>query len=230
MPRIRAVDRLDTLIETATELFITKGYRRTQMADITQAMGLSPGAVYRYVESKEALFDLCIRAAVLPDGPLGIGELPVPTPEPGATVAFVQQAIEREARLPVLETAVASTECPDLRAEVAAIGRELYGKMTRYRRGIKLCERCVMDWPELAALWSDVARGGVPHQLAAYLEQRIAAGYMRPVPHIPTAARLFMEIVTIFAVHIHWDPYPVPIADGDLEAAVIDNLVHAYGL
>jgi len=49
MSRRLAIERLDDLIETATNLFIQKGYRRTQMADVTQAMGLSPGAVYRYV-------------------------------------------------------------------------------------------------------------------------------------------------------------------------------------
>ena len=54
------------LVETATRLFIEKGYRRTQMEDVTLAMGWSPGAVYRYVESKEALFDLTIRAGAMP--------------------------------------------------------------------------------------------------------------------------------------------------------------------
>lgn len=228
MTRTRARDRLEPLIETATDLFIHKGYRRTQMADVTTAMGLSPGAVYRYVESKEALFDLVVRAAISPDQAPAPPTLPVPTPEPGGTAALVRQVIARAARLPALEAALSQTACPDPRAELTAVVRELYTLMSRYRCGIKLSERCALDWPELAAIWFDTARTGTPGQLAAYLEQRIAQGYFRPVPHVPTSARLFMEIVTIFAVHIHWDPYPVPIRDADLEAAVVDNLVHAH--
>jgi Bacterial regulatory proteins, tetR family len=53
------------LVEAATQVFLHKGYKRTQMADITDAMGLSAGAIYRYVESKEGLFDLVVRAGEL---------------------------------------------------------------------------------------------------------------------------------------------------------------------
>lgn len=228
MHTTRAMDRLDTLIEAATELFIQKGYRRTQMADVTSAVGLSPGAIYRYVESKEALFELVIRAAVSPDHPPAVAALPAPTPQPGAVAALVREAIERETRLPALEDALERAECPDARAELAAIARELYSRMTRYRRGIKLSERCALDWPELAELWFETARLGVPGQLATYLERRAAQGALRAVPDVRASARLFMEIVTIFAVHIHWDPYPDPMDDAALEAAVVDNLVNAY--
>jgi AcrR family transcriptional regulator len=106
MPRRPALERLDALIETATQLFIEKGYRRAQMADVTQAMGLSPGAVYRYVESKEALFDLVVRAAAPPGMTPADLPLPLPPPPPRATLAFLRQVLPHEEQLPALEAAL----------------------------------------------------------------------------------------------------------------------------
>jgi hypothetical protein len=39
-------DRFDQLIDTATQVFIEQGYRRTQMADIAEAMGVAKGTLY----------------------------------------------------------------------------------------------------------------------------------------------------------------------------------------
>ena len=51
------------LLDSATRVFIARGYRRTQMADVAREMGVSAGALYGYVESKEALFHLLIDRA-----------------------------------------------------------------------------------------------------------------------------------------------------------------------
>ena len=63
MARKRPEGRLDQLLDCATRVFIDKGYRRTQMADVAREMGVSAGALYGYVESKEALFHLLIDRA-----------------------------------------------------------------------------------------------------------------------------------------------------------------------
>ena len=74
MPRTIPPQRFDELVRKATEVFIARGYRRTQMADIAEAVGVSKATLYLYVESKEALFALCVRhandpnALELPDG------------------------------------------------------------------------------------------------------------------------------------------------------------------
>src|SRR3989442_6450216 len=106
MPKRQRSTRVVKLVETATHLFIDKGYRRTQMENITQEMGLSPGAIYRYVESKEALFDLIVRAGAMPEHSFDNLELPVPTPKPGATVRFLRETLQREGRIQSLESAL----------------------------------------------------------------------------------------------------------------------------
>src|SRR5438552_18025103 len=95
-------DRLQHLVESAANVFIEQGYRRTQMADIAEAMGVAKGTLYLYVESKEALFDLACRWA---DGPRPVPrppDLPVPTPAADATLAYVGERLARAQRLPAL--------------------------------------------------------------------------------------------------------------------------------
>jgi len=230
MPRRPAMERLDDLIETATQLFIQKGYRRTQMADVTQAMGLSPGAVYRYVESKEALFDLVVRAAA----PLGVTPadltLPLPTPPPGATLAFLRQALQHAGRFPALEAALTRTTVDDPRAELECLIRELYTITARHHRGIKVVERSALDWPDLAALWFGGVRQSLIDQFTRYLTLRTSQHLLRPMPDVPAAARLIIETTAFFALHRHYDPYPTAIDDSIAEETVVDALTNAYAI
>jgi AcrR family transcriptional regulator len=228
MPRKAAYERLDDLIQAAVDLFIHKGYRRTQMADVTRAMGVSPGAIYRYVESKEALFDLVVHASVSTDIELADLPLPIPTPPPGHTLAFLQEAFQRHGRMAALETALICPTENDPRVELEGIVRELYATLARYRQGIKVIERSALDWPELADLWFKGARHGLIDRLQRYLILRSGQGALRAVPDTLAAARLIIETCAFFALHRHYDPSPTLLDDAVAEEAVVDALIHAY--
>lgn len=43
------------VLKEATNLFNTKGYKSTSLSDITEATGLTKGAIYRHFENKESL-------------------------------------------------------------------------------------------------------------------------------------------------------------------------------
>jgi AcrR family transcriptional regulator len=228
MSEKRPSPRIASLIEVATRLFIERGYRRTQMEDITQAMGLSPAAVYRYVESKEALFDLAVRAGALSEPSFSNLKLPVATPKAGATVRFVRETLQREGRIRSLESALGSKPAANPKAELEGIIRELYERIARYRVGIKLLDRSALDWPQLAELWSGQLRSALVEQLARYFERRIDVGMLRPIPSPTAAARLMIETVAFFAMHRHYDLFPTPMDDKTAEETVVDTLVHAY--
>ena len=228
MPRKPARNRLTTLIETATRIFMQKGYRRTQMADVTNAMGLSSGAIYRYLESKEALFDLIVRAAASPELLTKEIELPIPTPQPGSTLSYLSQVVLRKGRFPVLERALGQKKVGDARVELESIVRELYRVMARDRQGIMLVERSALDWPELAFIWFGEMRTRLIDQLASYLESRIVRRQLRPVPDAKAAARLIVETCAFFAIHRHEDPFPTPMDEVLAEETVVDALVNGY--
>jgi len=226
MARSIPENRFQDLVEVATQVFLEQGYRRTQVADVAARMGLAKGSVYTYVESKEALFHAVVRHADRTER-LELPEvLPVPTPAPGATLQEVRKRVA-ENRLPLLTEALARRRVSDVRSELEAIVRELYGVLSRHRIAIKLLDRCAHDHPELAAVWYSAGREGALSQLRGYLEDRIRRRRLAPVADPALTARIVLETVVFWAVHRHWDPSPQPAEDEPAEAAVVEFVLRA---
>ena len=61
MPRLKAAQRREQLIEVATKLFAKTGYDATTTADIAQAAGVTEPILYRHFESKQELFIAIVR-------------------------------------------------------------------------------------------------------------------------------------------------------------------------
>ena len=227
MPRPIPNERLPQLIEVATEVFTAQGYRRTQIEDVAQALGVAKGTIYGSVASKEALFDAALRYA---DGhePLpAVAALPLPTPEPGSTLNWLRKRLEHEAKDLVLVAALERKRIRDTRLELTTILHDLYERMERNRRGIKLVDRCALDQPELAAVWFGEGRWAQHTMLVQYLDRRIASGQLRRVQSTAVAARVLLETLAFWAVHRHWDPSPQPIAEEDVQATVFEMLVRS---
>lgn len=228
MPRLPVTNRLPDLVRSAGDVFLAKGYRRTQMADITAKMGLSVGAIYRYVESKEALFDLVVRCEYQPSELEKITALPLPTPGPGETLAFLADLLNRETAFPLLHAAAGTAPPADVEAEVTRIAQEMFEPLMRRHRGLKIIERSALDWPELAQLWWGGARQGVIDLLATYIGRRTASGHFRALPDDLAAARVFTEVTAYFAFHRHYDQRPTPMTDAVAEQTAVAVLVQTF--
>src|SRR6266481_4975133 len=161
MPRYDPATRLAQLVKHATEVFIDRGYNDTQMEDIACSLGVAKGTLYVYVESKEALFDLVVRCADTVQPFERIPHLPIPTPKPGATLAYVRKRLTENQQLVSLAKALIRKRPAPLRGEFEGIVRDLYNTVELNREGIKLLDRSASDLPELAALWFEGARGGL---------------------------------------------------------------------
>jgi len=225
MPRLIPSERLQQLIEIATEIFIAQGYRQTQMADVAEALGVAKGTLYGYVESKEALFDAAIRFA---DGHVPLpepAELPLRTPAAHTTVRLLEQRIAEEADGLALVEALQVAECRDLGAELRQVLVDLYRRAGRNRFAIKLADRCSAEFPDLARVWFGRGRWAQHELLIQYMHARIEAGSMRPLPSVPVAARTVLETIAFWAVHRHWDPSPQTIDEDSVQGAVVDFLV-----
>ena len=227
MARKIPADRFDKLVDCALQVFIDQGYRRTQMADIAEALGVAKGTLYLYVRSKEALFDLAVRYADAERPIVSPPQLPVPTPQLGATLQYVRERLIQEQGMPALALALGRRRVMHPRQEINAIVDELYETLTRNRNGIKLLDRSARDLPELAALWFEGARGGLLQLLTQYLEDRMRRKLFYALPDAATAARLLLETVVFWAVHRHWDASPQRISEAVAKETVQHFLVHS---
>ena len=196
------------------------------MADIARAMGVAPGTLYLYVESKEALFDLVVQRAFETPERGEAPALPLPTPTPERLLEHVRRRGRVEAALPLLEAALARKRVVDVEDELRGIVRELYRVLSRSRRAVKLMERSALDWPELAAVWVGEIRHGLITRLTQYVERRVRRKHLRHVDNVDATARLVLETAAWFAVHRHGDAAPPPIDEATAEETVVDVLVH----
>ncbi|MBY0273719.1 TetR/AcrR family transcriptional regulator [Candidatus Binatia bacterium] len=220
-------DRLPQLLDAATRVFVEQGYRRTQMADVAAAMGVAKGTLYLYVESKEALFDLVCRYGDQPPKSASDVAFPVRSPKAGATLRYVRDELQRHQGVPALGAAVARKRPGDMADEIAAIVGELYDQLAANRRRIKLIDTSARDYPELAKLWFEGARGGLLELLAGYLKARIARGLIAPVPDVDATARLVLETIVFWAVHRHFDSRPEKVGEDVARATVVQFVVRA---
>lgn len=216
-------DRFDDLIRCATEVFSAQGYRRTQMAGIADAVGVSKATLYLYVESKDALLWLCLQHA---DDPNKIGRpdvLPVRTPPAGRMAEDVEARIRDVAKFPVLAKALRKQRADDIRQELYDVLDELYTLLEANCRVVRMLERC-SDHPELGPLWHAMVRAPRRGDLARYVAQRVKAGQFRQVEHPQLAARIALETVATWAMHIKWDKAPESYEPESAKAAVIEQI------
>ena len=221
--------RFQDLIDAATRVFIAQGYRRTQMSDIAEAMGVAKGTVYLYVKSKDALFDTVLRSADAPR-PIALPpNLPVRTPARGRTLQWIKRRLGEQPASPTLLVALSRHGGAGDATELTRILGELYETMARNRTGIKLVDRCAVEYPALAKLWFTQGREALLVLLTEYLERGIRAGRLRPVPDPMVAARLIIETLVFWAVHRHWDPSPQPFDPRVAQDTVVQMLVAGLG-
>ena len=203
------------MVRAACEVFIVRGYRLTQMADVASAIGIAKGTLDGYVESKEALFSVCLRHADRSEPVTQPDKLPVRTPARGELTTWVTDQIRSVGDHPSLRAALDLDRAADPRAELESILGELYDIQERHHRSIKLIDRAV-DHPELGSYWQTTGRVTPRTLLARYIESRIGSGQFRKLPDVRLSARIVIEVIATWAMHIKWDPTP---EDFELAAA-----------
>ncbi|MEM7136386.1 MAG: helix-turn-helix domain-containing protein [Myxococcota bacterium] len=226
MPRVRDPDKFSRIVSASIGVFIDKGYRQTQMSDIAEVMGIAKGTLYLYVESKEALFDLAVRAAH--EGVKPPESLPVPTRPAGETLEYVRTNMSKELRMPRLEAALRRSDTEDVREEFTGIVHELYQLIYQNRVVLKLIDRSATDYPELAAIFFDTARQGIPQLLLQYLTARLPRE-RKGDPVLPALARGIVEVAAFWAMHRHWDPAPTEVDEADSERSAVLFALGALG-
>jgi AcrR family transcriptional regulator len=224
-----AHERLPELIAAAVRVFTREGYRSARMSDVAAEMGLSEAAIYRYVGSKEGLFVLAIRHALLledlPDGDLPLSPAPL-----AATLRDARDFIDEVVPFGALAEALSGPGSPvpgDTAAELEEILRELFQLESRTREAADMLERSARELPEMADLMNAGIRGPVLAALTEYLDSRVRTGMLRRTPDLAVTARLVLETLTWFARHRFSDPDGASISDDLAEDTAVDALVHA---
>lgn len=210
MPRATPPDRIAKLLAAAAATFVATGFHRTQMDDIAARLGVSKGTVYRSVDSKESLF-----AAVI-----AWGDRPHLVPVDGIPPTSDLSAVARSVAVDLSDgiaslalTAVVQGRRRELTnaqfgAEAERVAADLFDLMHRRRTAIMVVDRCAVELPDLAAMWFGDGRYALVDVWSAYLAARRRSLTVDCDPAI--LARTIVELITMWAVKMPWDPAPRP--------------------
>ncbi len=225
MARTSPGERLAEVADAATRVFGRLGYRRTRMSDVASDAGLSSGALFTYVESKEALFHL-VFAMGLGQFAEGLPTLPMATPLPGETVWLIEQGLRR-AETPRLRAGLREHEPEDIRGELTGIVEERYRIVESLWPMLAVIEASAVDLPELEEFYYGRARPSHFGQLDRYFDDRVARGYFRSLPDSEVAARIVSETIVWFAWHRHEDHDALQFDDDLTRQTVVEFICAA---
>lgn len=217
----KPVRPLAEVADAAVRVFTDKGFRPAGISDVAAALGLSHGALYTYVDSKQALLYLALLRTVRPDA-VGSLTLPVTAPPPEEIVTLLESWVVSQA------SAAALPDTGRTEDELGALIDALYGFIERNRRALQLIAQCAADLPELANWYFVQTRRASLERIAEFLHKRIDAGELRPVPDVPAAARFINETIAWFAMHRHSDPDSAMLDDDACRRTVRHLLLAAF--
>jgi AcrR family transcriptional regulator len=196
------------------------------MAEVAAAAGLSTGAVYTYVEGKEALLHLVL-ASRLGMPAADFPELPLAAPDIEVTVEMVGRGLTRQGMTPLLKAAAVVDAPLDVRAELAAVVSEQYSTIERLRGVLSVIEACAADLPPLEALYFGRRRRGRIDLLRDYLVRRAASGHLRSLPDMAVTAQIVTETVAWFAWKRHESRDASRFDDEVTRATVVEFVCNA---
>ena len=223
----RAATRsLADVAAAAAQVFTQRGYREAGISDVAKALGLSHGALYTYVHSKEALLYVALAWSIGPEL-LEDLETPVRLSSEEEIVALARRWTDAEG-LPKLTAASTRRRVDSVREEFGEIVDELYTFIETNRDVLALVAQCARELPEMFRFWFVQRRRGHFDALSGYLRKRIRSGRLREVPDVPTAARFIAETVAWFAWHRLGDPDSATLTDEQCRATVHHLLTSAF--
>ena len=225
MPRVAPPDRLEKLLVVAASAFVRDGFRKTQMDDIADSLGVSKGTVYRYVDSKETLFGAVISYVDRPAAPPG--ELPLTSLSLTNIADDVAGALADALDKSRLSATMAQPmPVEDAGNEVEELALDLFETMARNRTAIMVLDRCAAELPELIGEWFGAGRYATVDLWHDYLQLRADA--LALPDDIAFVARTIVETIALWAVKMPWDPSPRsydPSAAGPTCAALVRLMV-----
>jgi AcrR family transcriptional regulator len=189
-------------------------------------MGVSEAALYRYVESKEGLFRLVIRQALLLENPPEEA-LPLASPPLEVTIKEIHDVLRAGAApTALLDEALRRSRVRDAAAEFEGIVRELYALIRLTGRAMDMIERSARDSAEFAQLVDVELRRPLIDALATYLARRARQGHLRRTADSHVTARVVLETIVWAARHRFSDADGEAISDEAAEVAVLDLVRH----
>lgn len=217
-------NRLQSIYDAASFLFINKGYARTQIKDIAKQIGLSTGMIYVYFKGKKEILDFLLKCTV--DSSFIERSLEYPIDESWFTSLhdeIVTALTENEERFSrPLQNGAEGYPFEEMLSDC-------YDTICRYGTGCLILEKNLDSVGKLGDYYQSYRREFYQHFLN-YIQIYMDKGELRSLKYPELTCKLMIETVSWWAMHIMNDAFEI---ERDIDPAAakevcLDNLISAY--
>ena len=216
-------DRIKSITDAATYLFLQQGYSKTQISHIAKAVGVSVGTIYLDFAGKKEIMHFVLKCTIDP--------------------AFINQNFER----PITDDLFVGLE-NDIIAVFEKTGSDFakhlvnkavdydletlvsdaFDILAQYAVGCLFIEKNQFDFPFLAEHYKQY-RKSFMETMTQYMETFTKRGIVRPLKHINLATTMIIEILSWWAMDIHYTSFEtLDISPVTAKELCMDNIISAY--
>lgn len=214
--------RIKSIREAATLLFLQEGYKKTQISHIAKAIGVSVGTIYHDFTGKREIMHFVLKCTIAPE--------------------FIEQEFERpitDDLFTGLEDEIIATleaTWEELSANLShiedygfeALISDAYDLLSRYAVGCLFIEKNQSDVKRLTEYYKSY-RKKFFEIIIQYVNSFIECGIIRPLEHVELSTTLMIEILTWWAMdrrYISFEKTEIP--DTLAKEVCLDNIITAY--
>lgn len=217
------VNRMNLIFDAASQLFINKGYARTQMRDIAKVIGLSTGMLYVYFTGKRDILSFLLKGTIDPAFVTQEFELPIRSDLFYSLDNEIMEAFEQN-------TKDFSAHLDDItNYPLEQMLSDAFDVISKYGIGCLLIEKNPDDFGKLTGYYKEY-RQKFYHQVLSYITKYMETGMFRQVEYPQYVTRLIIETLSWWGMHITNDAFEtqrnIPVATA--KSICMDNLLHAY--
>lgn len=216
-------DRIKSITEAATLLFLQQGYSKTQISHIAKAVGVSVGTIYLDFAGKKEIMQFVLKSTIDPDFVNQNFERPITDSlfaglEQDIVSAFEQTGNEFASHL----------NSQDAGYDLETLVSDAFDLLSRYAVGCLFIEKNQFDFQYLADYYKAYRRR-FHGTMAQYLRGFIENGTVRPLEQITLTTTLIIEILSWWAMDMRYTSFETQNIPPDIARQVcIDNIVTAY--
>ena len=216
-------DRIKSITDAATYLFLQQGYSKTQISHIAKAVGVSVGTIYLDFAGKKEIMHFVLKCTIDP--------------------AFINQNFER----PITDDLFVGLE-NDIIAVFEKTGSDFakhlvnkavdydletlvsdaFDILAQYAVGCLFIEKNQFDFKFLAEHYR-AYRKKFLETMTQYLTAFVESGKVRPLEQLELTTTLIIEILSWWAMDIRYTSFETQDSPPELAKKIcIDNIISAY--
>lgn len=216
-------DRIKSIADAATRLFLQQGYSKTQISHIAKAVGVSVGTIYLDFTGKKEIMHFILKCTLEPDFINRKFDRPVTDDlfaglENDIVAMFEQTGNAFEKHL--------ENDAADYSLE--ALVSDAFDLLSQYAAGCLFIEKNQFDFPFLAGHYKQYRKRFL-ETMTQYMAAFIRRGLVRPLEHPELSTTLIIEILSWWAMDIRYTSFETQdISPAVAKEICMDNIISAY--